>query len=461
MIEYIIEDYFSLTLTSHPNYPLDDEHYEFYCKILPKYLINDNVYTDNFLLFYKDPLIMGIDILYYYCAYHNNEILLEKLIKFYHQIIPSFGNANIYNPIQFCVKNGFLNIFNIFYNYFNKYDFLQNITTDCIKICITNGHLDMIKYLNEIYKLKFINNELLYYYLSSRNFEVIKYILEFYTFQEIYEFLSENKLFFNRCIINNYRIIEHYINFQYPLFIDDVSLSLIYHYMIVKPLDINKDYNLEYELNLLKKILYHFRDLYQNNFIEYYNYIIKFFKNHFYIDSHISIFNTSITNIHQILFDILLENQPQSDTFENIANSYDKYDLLKNNDFFRLYFKQLIIYKKYQLLFYYTHKYENVKKLFTEHYYYRLLYELNDFHLNAICNDTLCVKKIKNTDNVCIILSLVPNNNEEYLKCKYSHIINKNCYNEFLQINNKIYDKCLYCGNELKKKIYIQIQEMH
>lgn len=468
MIEYIIEDYFSLTLTSHPNYPLDNEYYEIYCKILPKYLVNDNPYVDNFLLFYKDPLVMGIDILYYYCAYHNNQLLLEKIIKIYHQIIPSFGNSNIYNPIQFSIKNGFLEIFKILYNNFHQYDFLQNINSDCIKICITNGHLQCIKHLNDIYKLKFINHDFLYYYLSSKNIDVLNYILEFYSFQEIYEFLSNNKLFFNRCIINNYKIIEFYINFQYPLFIDDVSLSLMYHYMIVKPLDVNKNYDLEFEISLFKKILNHFKELYQNNFQEYYELILRFFRNHFYIDSHISIFNTSIIKIHQILFDIILENQikintqventnieSQSDLFNTIGHSIDKYEILKNNEFFQIYFKQLIVYKKYQLLFYYIDKYENVKNFLKEHFYYRLLYEMNDFHLNVICNDTLCVKKIKNTSNECIILGLMPNRNEEYFKCIYNHVLLRNCYNEYLQKYNKVYDKCLYCGNELKKKIYI------
>ena len=93
-VDNIIEVHYKNTLTTHPEYPFNYEYYDIYCKIIPKYGLDD-----NFMYLYKDNLYYGSDILYHYCVYYNNFTLLERLLDYFSESYNKKFKNHFYNSL--------------------------------------------------------------------------------------------------------------------------------------------------------------------------------------------------------------------------------------------------------------------------------------------------------------------------------------------------------------------------
>lgn len=425
MEEVIIEYHYRITQTTHPIYPLNDEYYTIYCKFLPKYSV-----SEQFLNLYKDTLYLGIDLLYYYCCRFNNDTLLIQLIKLFNYTIPSF--YSMYNPIEYCIKNGLCNLFLIFYEHFKLNDLHFYITNNAIKHCILNGHYNMILCINQITNNKYISNDFLYYYLISSNHSINEYIQNYYNFNEIYQFISNYKLFCNHCIIDNIFKLEYFIDYQYPLFINESTLLILYQNFLLK----HSYHNIS---QLFKKICKYLFETYSFNQNTNNNDYINSITNHFIINS-LKYYQMNESNELFLNFvDIILQCLSNQQSIEHLINMYIKYCILFN--------------KYYHLYSIYNSPY--VQYINTSN----ILVSNVNIHHTIICNNDFgnnVLFKNKETNDECIIQNIDIKKDEIYLKCKYHHVISKEAYYEYLKFNKDVYKICCMCKQPIKNKIYIQ-----
>jgi len=424
MEENIIEHHYRITLTTHPNYPLNDEYFPIYCKFLPKYDV-----SEQFLNLYKDTLFSGIDLLYYYCCVYNNSQFLLRLIKLFNYTIPSF--YSMYNPINYCIKYGLVDIFKIFYDHFKQYDlnfyFIDNTIKDCIKI----GHYDMIKLLNDYYNYKYISTNYLYYYIISHNQCVNNYIKNYYTFTEIYNYISNNKLFFNQCITDNIQKLEFYIDYQYPLYINDNTLFLLYHNFINENYNTNED---DFKLLFFKKIFKYIFEQYSYNI----HFILSLINN--FINITLKYNQTYHNNQFISFMNIIIDN-------DTTQNHYIIHTLIK----------YCILYSKYYLLhqIYNSHHSNTINNNEINIYIFSDINSIQNIHINLITKYYHhCINQI--TDENCIIEDTPIEYNTIYIKCMYNHIISKKAYDEYLYIKQNVYEQCCLCNQKLQNQIYIQ-----